>query len=90
MENNQIIVYGHVQGVGFRAAAKQIADRSGIFGWVKNQPDGTVLIEAEGEKDQLHQFLTKIDQGPTPFSKVESMDVSSKSIKGYDKFRVIH
>lgn len=91
MENNQITVHGRVQGVGFRAATKQVADEIGICGWVKNQPDGTVLIEAEGKHDQLRQFIEKIDQGPTPFSKVEALDIESKEEKSeYKKFKVVH
>ncbi|WLR46817.1 acylphosphatase [Halobacillus litoralis] len=90
MENNQITVHGRVQGVGFRAATKQIAEQIGISGWVKNQPDGTVLIEAEGEHGKLQQFIKEIDEGPTPFSKVEALDVKNKDkINNYKKFKVV-
>ncbi|MBX0356297.1 acylphosphatase [Halobacillus sp. Nhm2S1] len=90
MENNQITVHGRVQGVGFRAATKQIAEQIGVTGWVKNQPDGTVLIEAEGEHGKLQKFIKKIDEGPTPFSKVEALDVKNKSeMNNYKKFKVV-
>lgn len=91
MENNRILVHGRVQGVGFRASAKQMAEQLGVTGWVKNQPDGTVLIEAEAEEDQLKRFIEKINEGPTPFSQVESLDITSQDeIQGYSRFKVVH
>ncbi|MYL38078.1 acylphosphatase [Halobacillus litoralis] len=91
MENNRLLVHGRVQGVGFRAAAKQMAEQIGVTGWVKNQPDGTVLIEAEADTTQLKQFIEQINQGPTPFSHVEALDVTTNDeIQGYSKFKVVH
>ena len=91
MENQQITVHGRVQGVGFRAATKQIADQIGVSGWVKNQPDGTVLIEAEGEHEKMKEFIKHVDQGPTPFSKVEALDIKNNSeISHHKKFKVVH
>ena len=46
MKNYKIIVFGIVQGVGFRYTTKAIADNMGIKGIVRNQNDGTVYIEA--------------------------------------------
>ncbi|MGP4059984.1 acylphosphatase [Halobacillus litoralis] len=90
MERKQITVHGRVQGVGFRAATKQVADQIGIYGLVKNQPDGTVLIEAEGPTDQLSRFIKEIEDGPTPFSKVENMDVQEKDqLDNHKKFKVV-
>ncbi|QAS50854.1 acylphosphatase [Halobacillus litoralis] len=90
MERKQITVHGRVQGVGFRAATKQVADQIGIYGLVKNQPDGTVLIEAEGPTDQLSRFIKEIEDGPTPFSKVKNMDVQEKDqLDNHKKFKVV-
>lgn len=47
MKNYKIIVFGTVQGVGFRYTTKAIADNMGIKGIVRNQSDGTVYIEAQ-------------------------------------------
>jgi acylphosphatase len=47
----QIRVWGKVQGVFYRASAKQEADKLGIRGTVKNEPDGSVVIQAEGSED---------------------------------------
>ncbi|SFJ98529.1 acylphosphatase [Halobacillus dabanensis] len=91
MENRQITVHGRVQGVGFRAATKQIADQIGVNGWVKNQPDGTVLIEAEGKHEKMDEFIKQIDHGPTPFSKVEALDIEdNREMNHHKKFKVVH
>lgn len=58
---HRIITYaGVVQGVGFRYIASRLADQYDIIGYVRNMPDGTVLIEAEAEQDRLEEFLAAI------------------------------
>lgn len=49
--------YGKVQGVFFRASAKTAAEDLELCGWVRNEPDGTVLIHAEGNDKNLDEFL---------------------------------
>lgn len=51
---------GHVQGVGFRFTADRIARRFTVEGFVKNLPDGRVLVVAEGEPRELDRFLAEI------------------------------
>lgn len=53
-----------VQGVFFRYSAKDVADGLGISGFVRNEADGTVYVEAEGEEDDLNEFLKWCRQGP--------------------------
>jgi acylphosphatase len=55
------IVHGFVQGVGYRAYVKGIADRLGVDGSVENQDDGSVLIIADADKEQLDKFESDID-----------------------------
>ncbi|MGM0941624.1 MAG: acylphosphatase [Bacillota bacterium] len=50
------IISGRVQGVGFRYTAKQKADELGVTGWIRNNEDGTVELDAEGNMDQVDQF----------------------------------
>lgn len=71
MRRFNIIVRGKVQGVFFRASAKEIADRLGIKGFVRNERDGSVYIEAEGDDDQLKKFITWCHQGPNRAEVVE-------------------
>ncbi len=59
-----IIFAGRVQGVGFRRFVKDKADKYGIKGYVRNLPDGTVEVLAEGEEEILKIFFEAIENGP--------------------------
>ena len=54
---------GAVQGVGFRYTAKYAASGCGVTGWVKNEWDGSVLMEAQGTNSQINEMLKLINQG---------------------------
>ena len=82
-----IIVHGRVQGVWFRAGAKQKAGELGILGWVKNRPEGTVEIHAEGEKSQLENFISWCRKG-TPAANVTSLDLSPISLQNFKSFEI--
>jgi len=66
MKESRIIikVYGLVQGVFFRYTTRKVAQRLALTGYVKNMPDGSVYIEAEGSKDKLYELLEFSKQGP--------------------------
>ena len=55
---------GHVQGVGFRYSAQYLAQAIGVTGWVKNEWDGSVLMEAQGTNEQINEMLKLINQSP--------------------------
>jgi acylphosphatase len=57
MERRQITFRGRVQGVGFRATASAMASGFKITGWVRNEPDGTVLLEVQGQPDEIDDYL---------------------------------
>lgn len=63
-EHVQIIVKGKVQGVNFRSAVKKRADELGLTGYAKNEPDGTVRIEAEGKMINLTELARWCKEGP--------------------------
>lgn len=48
---------GHVQGVGFRWTVARAAREVAVVGWVRNEPDGSVQLVAEGSRNQLEQLL---------------------------------
>ena len=51
---------GWVQGVGFRYSAKYLAERMDITGWVKNEWDGSVVMEAQGDAQSLSDFVYQL------------------------------
>ena len=59
-ERREIHYRGRVQGVGFRYTAQRIASRLAVTGYVKNLPDGRVLLVAEGEPDELDRLMAVV------------------------------
>ncbi|MBL8744785.1 MAG: acylphosphatase [Phycisphaerae bacterium] len=53
---------GRVQGVGFRATVRDIARAWNIAGWVRNEPDGSVLLVTEGTESETDRFITEIER----------------------------
>jgi acylphosphatase len=64
MQRIVINVFGSVQGVFFRYTTRKIARKLGLTGIVKNMPDGSVYIEAEGEEEKLSELLKFAKKGP--------------------------
>jgi len=60
LEELHVIVLGVVQGVGFRATAKQIADKLQLSGYVCNLPDGKVELCAQGPKENLEELVKQL------------------------------
>lgn len=88
MEHFNIRISGKVQGVFFRASTQQRARELGITGWVKNEKDGTVYIEAEGEPEQLEALTKWCSSGPER-AEVEDVKVEREDkLKGFDGFEV--
>lgn len=83
-----IIVSGRVQGVWYRAYTRDKAIELGLKGWVRNNPDGTVEIEAEGEEDKLIELINWCWQG-SPASKVTDVKFKEKEYIGeYKDFEI--
>ena len=81
---------GIVQCVGFRYEVYQIATQLKLTGWVRNEMDGSVSIEAEADEKILYIFLNRIKSSPSPFGKVNKMDYTfSDDLQHYTKFTVI-
>ena len=85
----RIHVRGYVQGVGFRWNAAREAKNIGITGFVRNLPDGSVYIEAEGSGQQLKAFIEWCKKGPV-FGSVESVETESFPAVNYREFRIEH
>lgn len=83
-----IRITGKVQGVGFRETTKYVADQSGIKGFIRNEADGTVYAEAEGEQWELDSFVEWCKEGPDR-AKVEACDVTKSEMKGFKDFVIL-
>lgn len=57
MERRAIRFSGRVQGVGFRVTTREVARGVAVTGWVRNEPDGTVWCEVQGEKAACDRFV---------------------------------
>ena len=65
-------VEGKVQGVFFRASSKKLCLQLKLVGWVRNNSDGSVELEAEGDKNDLEKLLSWLYSG-SPSSRVDSV-----------------
>ena len=77
MTAKHITVKGRVQGVFFRRNAQQKADELNITGWVRNMDDDTVEIVAQGEENELQQFIEWCKEGPSK-AIVENVEIKEK------------
>ncbi len=64
MASVDLKIYGKVQGVFLRQSAKVEADKLGLVGWIRNDPDGSVEALAVGPRDKLDQFIEWCKKGP--------------------------
>ncbi len=81
-------VWGIVQGVGFRFFVERVASELNLKGFVRNDPEGTVTIEAEGREEALQKFVGLCKRGPRS-AKIEKIDITwEDKIKGYKDFSV--
>ena len=82
-----ILVKGKVQGVWYRKYTKDQANSLGIKGYVKNDENGNVYVEAEGTTEAITAFIETIKQG-SPLSKVSEVLYDIDSSKGYKDFEI--
>lgn len=84
-----IKISGRVQVVFFRYRAQQKAEKLGVKGFARNEDDGTVYIEAEGEEEPLGKFLEWCNDGPL-LAKVEKVEKAEGEMKNFSNFRIAH
>lgn len=88
MPTKHLLINGKVQGVFFRASAKEAADTIGVTGWVKNTADGEVEVLATGNEDQLGAFVEWCRQGPSR-SIVSTIVIEDVEEKWFGDFKVV-
>jgi acylphosphatase len=87
MERRHVLIYGFVQGVGFRFAVERAARSRGVAGWVRNRPDGTVEAVFEGSREDVDAVVDFCGTGPRG-ADVERVDVTTELVEGLSGFRV--
>jgi acylphosphatase len=85
----EAVIHGRVQGVFFRRGTLEEARRLKLTGTVRNLPDGTVRVLAEGEREPLEALLAWLRHGPE-FAWVDSVDVVWGDASGeWPAFRIV-
>ncbi|GAB3255194.1 acylphosphatase [Arthrobacter pigmenti] len=80
-------VTGQVQAVGFRYWVRRRAEKLGVTGTAVNEPDGSVTVIAEGDRDAAGQLLDALRSGNTP-GQVRNVEAEfSEGRGGYSSFR---
>jgi acylphosphatase len=88
MERVHVVIKGTVQGVGFRYSTQVEASQLDLTGYVRNLPDGTVEIIAEGPSQALNRLIDWTKQGP-PSADVKRVEVSHLTASGeFSSFQV--
>jgi acylphosphatase len=88
MPTVNLIIKGRVQGVFFRATAKDVADKIGVKGWVKNSEEGDVEMIASGSEEQLQKFIDWCKVGPRK-AIVTDVVVTNKEQENFKSFEVV-
>ncbi|MBC8387902.1 MAG: acylphosphatase [Actinobacteria bacterium] len=85
MKTYKVVLFGRVQGVGFRYFVESIASKYDISGYVRNTFNGKVEVVCQGEEEDLKQFINEVKKGPA-FSVVT--DVKIEEIKDSKKYSI--
>lgn len=88
LTGRRYVISGRVQGVGYRFFARDAASREGIRGCVRNLPNGSVEVEAEGDAEAMLRFEMALRRGPRG-ARVDDVLVDSAPPSGaWDRFRI--
>jgi len=83
----RVTVRGRVQGVWYRDTCDRVARSIGVNGWVRNLPDGSVQVVAEGEREFVDGLLEWCQEGP-PQANVTEIDIVDEQPTGEREFRI--
>jgi acylphosphatase len=88
VQARRYLVRGRVQGVGFRWFVEREAHILQIAGWVRNNPDGSVEVLAQGSRDQLSGLRSRLQEGPRA-ARVDDVEVSdAEPVPGLASFQI--
>jgi acylphosphatase len=87
MASYRYLVRGRVQGVGYRYFVQREADALGATGFVRNLPDGSVEVVAEGSDGVLAQLEARLREGPS-FARVSDVERLAIAARGDHGFHI--
>ncbi|MBD3247857.1 acylphosphatase [Candidatus Falkowbacteria bacterium] len=87
MKHLNITLKGKVQGVFFRVSAREKARQLGLNGFCRNEADGSLYLEAEGDDEALAEFIKWCRVGP-PAARVDKLEKEEVELKDYDEFQI--
>ena len=83
-----VIFSGHVQGVNFRRSTARVAQGYPVTGTVRNEPDGTVRLIAEGAEDVLDAFLHDVNEVMDDYI-TDQLDEQSTATNEFERFAIL-
>jgi acylphosphatase len=83
-----VVVRGRVQGVWFRESMRRRADELRVAGWVRNNADGTVEAEVEGDAEDVALLVSWLDRGPS-HARVDAVEATERRPCGERGFRIL-
>jgi acylphosphatase len=88
MPTVHLIIKGKVQGVFYRATARDEAEKLGLTGWIKNTSEGNVEVVVNGSQELIDRYIAWCWKGPSR-AKVESVEVKDLQEERFDGFQII-
>ena len=87
MVRRRLVIQGRVQGVFFRDTLRALAERSGVAGWARNTPEGTVEAVLEGDDDAVARLIAFARKGPEG-ARVEYVGEGAEEPQGLSGFSI--
>lgn len=88
MPTKHLLIEGYVQGVFYRASARDMAEKLNLTGWVKNTTEGHVEAEVSGTESSIRAFIDWCKQGP-PKAVVQKVIVTESEEKSFEGFTIL-
>jgi acylphosphatase len=88
MRTVYLLIKGKVQGVFYRATAKEEAEQLQVTGWVKNTKEGHVEAVASGKQEAVEQFISWCKKGPRK-AEVKEVEIKILPEQTFDRFSII-
>lgn len=88
MPTKHLLIKGKVQGVFYRASAKEAADKLGVAGWIRNTDEGAVEVIASGTALQVEEFIRWCWQGPAR-AEVQQVAIQDMDDEQFSGFKIL-